>query len=76
MSSRRGLIWVRGAGLWLGVELGAFDSDGWLQEQDLKKEEVYEVRKITGKRLSDDNVVEYHVEWVHYGDWTTWEPEG
>ena len=54
----------------------ASDSDGWLQEQDLKREEVYEVRKIIGKRIRDDDVVEYHVEWVHYGDWTTWEPEG
>ena len=44
----------------------ADNNDGWLQEQDLKREEVYEVRKIIGKRLGDDDVVEYHVEWVPY----------
>ena len=47
-----------------------------MQEQDLKRGEVYEVRKIIGKRLGWMDEVEYHVEWVHYGDWTTWEPEG
>ena len=47
-----------------------------MQDQGIKREEVYEVRKIIGKRLRADGVVEYHVEWVHYGDWTTWEPEG
>ena len=34
------------------------------------------MRKIIGRRQAVGGGVEYHVEWVHYGDWTTWEPEG
>ena len=49
-----------------------FDLHLILQDKEIQRGDIYEVRKIANKRKRDDGEWEYLVEWVGYED-VTWQ---